>query len=353
MIPQGFYQMRWISLVIVTMIFTSSTVVSTVVVAEGPGNSTPQKKSTLGGLLGQFSKTKIKLVQFTSKDSNENGQQGPQLGTPQDQNSLTPSISATDSATQPIATLSSADQAQLNSFLRAAAGYERSGNYVAAEQQYQLAVDFHPTDLKTLLSYGRLILRQGKLEAAIIPLKKATSIHPQNPIPHNDLGLLYARSNQFDKSLASIYKAIKLEPDNKRYRNNMANVLFEANRLKEAHSQFAYAHGTAVAHYNIAFLLQRRGDQELAKSHLQEALSQKVDFEEAEALLTLIENNPAESARVATKPSASIPSSSKQGRLPPSPDNLTSPKSEIKLLPPTGKTPPTPQSIRLLPPVRN
>ena len=339
MIPQGFRQMKWISLIIVTMIFTTSTVVSTVAEADSPRNSTQHKKSTAGGLFGQFSKSKIKLAQYISNEPNQNSSQGPQLGTPQSQEPL--------AATQQIVTLSPTDQAQLNAFLSAAAGYEISGNFGAAEQQYQRALDFHATDLKTLLSYGRLLLRQGKLEAAISPLTKATSTHKQNPIPHNDLGLLYARMNQFDESLASIYEAIKLDPENKRYRNNMANVLFEANRLKEAHSQFAYAHGTAVAHYNLAFLLQKRGDHELAQSHLQEAISQKADFSEAQVLLTRIQDSPSESARVATKPSV------QPRRLAPTPVQKSTPQSGVRLLPATGKIPPLPQSIQLLPPVRN
>jgi hypothetical protein len=65
---------------------------------------------------------------------------------------------------------------------------------------------------------------------------------------------------------------VELAGDNAKYRNNLAAALVDAGKSNEAYEQFAASSSAAVAHYNVAFLLQQKGDRASAIQHLQQAV---------------------------------------------------------------------------------
>ena len=66
---------------------------------------------------------------------------------------------------------------------------------------------------------------------------------------------------------------VSLTPDNAKYRNNLAAALVDVGRADEAYEQLATINSPAVAHYNLAYLLQQRGQRPDAIKHLREAIS--------------------------------------------------------------------------------
>lgn len=149
-------------------------------------------------------------------------------------------------------------------YLSAARLYENQGEFEAAAGQYRKALEASPKSLPALLGYARLQDRENKFDEATRLYKKAISAYPQSATAYNDLGLCQARHKQPEAALESVQKAVQLEPTNKLYRNNAASVLVDMGRSTEAFEHLVLAHGEAVAHYNLGFLLYQRDKKEFA-----------------------------------------------------------------------------------------
>ena len=136
----------------------------------------------------------------------------------------------------------------------------------------------------------------------------------------NDLGLCYARSGQTDLALTALQKAVELNPNSTLYRNNMAAVLVEANRSAEAVPLLAQAYGTAVAYYNVGYLLHQRGADHAAVEHFVAALEANPSLTPARSMLNQL------APQLGERPAR--PSSPDPSRLPSAAVSPTSPLPE-------------------------
>ena len=148
---------------------------------------------------------------------------------------------------------------------------ESQNNLVAAEDHYQRALAVSETDLPALLGYAHLLDRQGKLVEATNYYQQAVQHHPQDATAHNDLGLCYARRSMLNESAAELSKAVELQPQKQLYRNNIATVFVELGQPQRALEHLMVGQQPAVAHYNLACLLQQRGHTQAAASHMAQA----------------------------------------------------------------------------------
>ena len=211
---------------------------------------------------------------------------------------------------------------------------ENQSNFKGAEEQYQKALKTSPNDMNTLLGLGRLYDRQGNSAEAMKFYERAVKAHGKNAVVHNDLGLCYARQKQLDKSVQCLSKAVELQPENARYRNNLATVLVEAGRPGEALAHLSRTNSEAVAHYNVGFLLHKRGQQGEAVQHLQHAISLDPSLTPAREMLASWAAGPESGAagpeasqRIATSPSYQ-PSNSYRTGIPASPISIQMPSSD-------------------------
>jgi tetratricopeptide (TPR) repeat protein len=149
--------------------------------------------------------------------------------------------------------------------------YEKSGDKDGAAGQYQKALKIDPGHLPALLGFAQLHDSQREYADADKLYQEAIRRHPKDAAVYNDLGLSYQRRGKFDEAAQSIAKAIQLQPDKQLYRNNIAAVLVEMHRNDEALAQLTRAHGPAGAHYNLAILLHRGGNDREAQYHFAQA----------------------------------------------------------------------------------
>ncbi|HWB13581.1 MAG TPA: tetratricopeptide repeat protein [Pirellulales bacterium] len=158
---------------------------------------------------------------------------------------------------------------------------EQNGDGEGARHMFRKALDLEPNNLGALIGLGRHFDRQGQLERAGEHYLAATKYHPKEAIAFNDLGLCYARQRRYDDAVKALSRAVGLEPDRALYRNNIAMVLVAQNRTSEALAHLTDAHGPAIAHYNIGYLLSKRGLKDAALEHFQQALEYNPAMEEA------------------------------------------------------------------------
>jgi Flp pilus assembly protein TadD len=149
--------------------------------------------------------------------------------------------------------------------------YEKNGNYTAAAEQYEKALQKTPNDVATLLSYGHLLDHQGKLPEATDMYLRAVKASPKESAAYNDLGLCYARRGNISESLKALNKAVELQPERPLYRNNLATVLVQQHRTDEALAQLKAVNEESVAHYNLAYLLMQHQQESLAATHFRRA----------------------------------------------------------------------------------
>lgn len=162
---------------------------------------------------------------------------------------------------------------------------ERHGDLVGAENQYRQALEQDPRDMNALSGLARVLSRQQRMPEAEEAYRKARSIHPANASLANDVGLFYAKQNRMDDALAALSEAIRLGPENARYRNNIATVYVDTGRAEEALKHLMVVHLPAGAHYNLGYMLHRRGQTEPAVEHFQLALQNDPSLAQARIML--------------------------------------------------------------------
>jgi tetratricopeptide (TPR) repeat protein len=85
------------------------------------------------------------------------------------------------------------------------------------------------------------------------------------------MGLCYQHHDMLPQAVKSLQRAVELSGDHKLYRNNLAAVYVDQGKTKEALAQLTIAHGEAVGHYNLAFLLVKKQDNAAALAHFRKA----------------------------------------------------------------------------------
>ena len=145
--------------------------------------------------------------------------------------------------------------------------YEKNGDLKGAEAQYQKALKIEPGNLPALLGYAHLQDGRQQYSDADKLYQQAIKQHPNDASVYNDRGLSYQGRKKFDDASKMFAKAIDLQPSKQLYHNNMAIVLVELHREDEAFEQLEAVHGPAVAHYNLATILHRKGNEREVQFH--------------------------------------------------------------------------------------
>ena len=169
---------------------------------------------------------------------------------------------------------------------------EQAGETDEAEGLYQKALKTDPKSLPALMGYAHLEDRRGNLEAATKLYKRAISKHPEDVAPYNDLGLCFHRQGKLAESAQTLHQAVKMQPDKKLYRNNLAMVLVDLDRNDEALKELSIAGSPAAAHYNLASLLHRKGDDVAALDHFRQALATDPSLQAAGQWIAKLESEP-------------------------------------------------------------
>jgi tetratricopeptide (TPR) repeat protein len=150
--------------------------------------------------------------------------------------------------------------------------HERGGRLADAEKQYQRVLKTAPNYLPALLGYAHLNCERGNFDAAIKLYQKAVTTYPKDATPYNDLGICYHKRGMIAEAAKALKQAVQLEPQRKLYRNNLARVLVDMGHVDEALVHLTAAHGAAIAHYNVGYLLNQKGDRQGALIQFHQAL---------------------------------------------------------------------------------
>ena len=137
--------------------------------------------------------------------------------------------------------------------------YVESGKFTEAEEQYQQAMKKFPNDIRVLLGYAMLKDQMNQPQEALKFYQQAEKKHPKQPAVYNNLAVHYVRCGMVREAIEAAQRAVELRPREPRYRNNLAAILVEAGMPQEAFKQLREIYDEPVAHYDLGFLLNKRG----------------------------------------------------------------------------------------------
>jgi tetratricopeptide (TPR) repeat protein len=191
-------------------------------------------------------------------------------------------------ASDPVKLSSMPDTLSPQLYVKAAAFSESQGNLVAAQSQYEKAMELAPQNAATLVAYARFRDRLGDSDQAIQLYQRARAQEPDQAIIWNDLALCHSRRAEFDQALAAQRQAVALQPSNRRYRNNLAAALVHANKPEDAVRELTSVYPEAIANHNVGYFLCRLNQYELAAHYLSQASRLDPTLKAPEALLAKV-----------------------------------------------------------------
>lgn len=208
-------------------------------------------------------------------------------------------------------------------YIRAARFAEQGGDFAEAESKYQQALKVEPRNMMAIVGLARLYDKQENSQAAVATYQQAIKLHPNAAMVYNDFGLCYGRRREFAPAQQMLQKAVELEPGKPNYRNNLAAILVDMGRPQEAMQQLVAVQEEGVAHYNMAYLLNGRGQQGPAIAHLQQAIAKDPTLTPARELLAQLDGSgpaeplaqPGESAEPPVQMASSTRPSRPAGRI--------------------------------------
>lgn len=211
----------------------------------------------------------------------------------------------TISAADPVSLGTDTPQVGADLHLQAARLYESQKNIPQAVSHYQQALAASPDDPRILTAMARMFDRQNQWGQAEALYQKALETNPQDASLLNDLALCYARQKRLDEAVWALGQATQVDPQSPLYRNNLASVFVEMGNVDEALQQLVAVLPPAAAHYNVGYLLSRKGQSELAEQQFVRAL--QIDPTLAAAQKMLDSLRPAASTQSANR--AGVPRS--------------------------------------------
>jgi tetratricopeptide (TPR) repeat protein len=197
---------------------------------------------------------------------------------------------------------------------------EARQNLAEAAEHFRLALAEDPKYLPALVGCARLHVRSGQLEEATRLYETATKTAPKEAAVFNDLGLCYAQRGMFHQSIAAFDEAIRLQPAIVLFRNNAAMVLVDIGQMDAAYSHLAAVHGEPIAHYNLGYLLVKKGQNADAARQFAICVQQDPSLVQAQQWLerlrtaALPANAPTQPVQPAPSPQSPLPTNMPQPR---------------------------------------
>ncbi len=166
----------------------------------------------------------------------------------------------------------SLDPKQVEGLLLLGRALRLKGQYDLAIAKLRAATLRDPNYVEAFIELGICWDQRGFYERARQAYEQALRLRPNDPDIYNNLGVSYLYEGDEEKALSYLKKAWRLDPSHPQTNNNLAFIAARRRQYDLAFEYFARAHGPAVAHSNVGYLLLRDGQVEKAIPHLQEAV---------------------------------------------------------------------------------
>jgi superkiller protein 3 len=123
---------------------------------------------------------------------------------------------------------------------------------------------------------GAALLKDGKVEEAVVELQKAADAAPTSAVIQSNLAYAYDRQGRTDEAVAAYRKALELDPKNAIVRNNLANLYSKQGLYEDAAREYEDLvqrdPGNATAKANLDAMLKNKTVLQERKEQVSSAL---------------------------------------------------------------------------------
>lgn len=118
--------------------------------------------------------------------------------------------------------------------LNLAKSYDKLGEFIKAQAEYEAALRSKPGWLEAIENYSDLLLRKNKTKTASEIVKKALHLNPKDAAMHTKLGDVYCRQDNYDDAETEYNVALAIKPDYTKAMSGLAGTYETTGRLDEA-----------------------------------------------------------------------------------------------------------------------
>jgi tetratricopeptide (TPR) repeat protein len=158
-----------------------------------------------------------------------------------------------------------------------------------SRQAYLKALQLDPNNLEAYRGLGRLYTKMGDCDRAQENYRKAMTKYPKDATLWYDLGLCYHRKREFPDSARCFSKALEIDPDNVEYLKKLGFTYAWMGQYDHGLALLTRSQGAALGHYNLARVLIQKDQKELARRHLNAALRENGQLQDARDLLASLD----------------------------------------------------------------
>lgn len=152
--------------------------------------------------------------------------------------------------------ISDEQRAQSKEHFDRAVELHRKKEYLAAQAEYERALELDPRNGKAYANLGDVFISSGALQEAVSALQKSVSVDPGDAMAFTNLGYALGELGKLDESLEAYKNTVALKPDYALGHNNLGFAYFKSGKLDEAAE--AYKESIRLdpnyvrAYYNLA-----------------------------------------------------------------------------------------------------
>jgi len=161
----------------------------------------------------------------------------------------------------------------------------RQGRIQEAIVHYTRALRIAPNFAKAQHNLGVALERQGRAQEATVRYVEALRIKPDLVEAHNNLGVLLASQGKIQEAITHYTEALRIKEDYADAHYNLGLALAEQGKIREAVVHYTealrIAPDFAKAHYNLGVILLSQGKTQEAIFHYAEALRIEPDYAKA------------------------------------------------------------------------
>jgi tetratricopeptide (TPR) repeat protein len=159
--------------------------------------------------------------------------------------------------------------------------------YDEARQRYQEALRIDPNYRDAIQGLARVYTRLEDYARAQEVYQKALEKNPKDHGMWYDMGSCYCRKKELDRALSCFQKALELDPENRAYMKTLGFTLARMGQSERGLELLTRAMGTALAHYNMARMMEHLGQPDACRRHLELALQINPNLAQARDMLAL------------------------------------------------------------------
>jgi tetratricopeptide (TPR) repeat protein len=158
-------------------------------------------------------------------------------------------------------------------------------SYDEARKYFQeaLKLDAHYRD--AVQGLARVYARMEDYSHALEIYEKALDKSPKDHGMWFDMGMCYCRKKELVRAVPCFQRALQLDPENRQYMKTVGFALARCGQTEQALDVLTQAMGSALAHYNIARMMDHMGQADLCARHLDLALQMNPNLEQARDML--------------------------------------------------------------------